>query len=53
MELRSVLSRSPKIVLADDDWLNRDLLETYLTNAGCEVYSFPDGEQALKAIQEL
>ncbi len=52
MDLQTVLSRRPKIILADDDWLNRDLLETYLTNAGCEVAAFPDGEQALIAIQE-
>jgi len=52
MDLKSVLSRSPKIVVADDDWLNRDLLETYLTNAGCEVASFGDGEQALHSIQK-
>ncbi|MCJ7703744.1 MAG: response regulator [Anaerolineales bacterium] len=52
MDLKTELSRSPRIVVADDDWLNRDLLETYLTNAGCEVSSYADGVGALEAIQE-
>ncbi len=53
MELNSVLARPPKIVIADDDWLNRDLLETYLKNAGCEVHAVADGAQALIAIQNI
>ncbi len=52
MELFAEFSRPPKVVIADDDWLNRDLLKTYLVNAGCEVLAFPDGEQAWENIQE-
>lgn len=52
MDLRTELSRPPKIIIADDDWLNRDLLYSHLTNAGCEVQAFENGTSALKAIQE-
>lgn len=52
MDLNNVLSRPPRIIVADDDWLNRDLLVTYLTAAGCEVQAFEDGASALKAIQD-
>ena len=52
MDLHNILSRPPRIVTADDDWLNRDLLVTYLTAAGCDVQAFGDGAGALKAIQE-
>jgi class 3 adenylate cyclase len=52
MDLHTLLSRPPKIVVADDDWLNRDLLLNYLTAAGCEVQAFDNGHDALQAIQE-
>jgi len=52
MELITEFSRPPKVVIADDDWMNRDLLKTYLVDAGCEVLAFPDGEQAWANIQE-
>jgi len=52
MDLHTVLSRPPKIVIADDDWLNRDLLVSFLTAAGCEVQAFDNGSDALKAIQD-
>jgi class 3 adenylate cyclase len=52
MDLKSEFSRPPRIVVADDDWLNRDLIVTYLTNAGCQVSSFSDGLGALEAITE-
>jgi CheY-like chemotaxis protein len=51
MDLLAVLARPPKILVADDDWLTRDLLQTYLTNAGCEVTTVADGEQAWEAAQ--
>ena len=51
MDLQTVLSRPPKVVVADDDWLNRDLLSTYLMAAGCEVQAFENGLKALEAIQ--
>jgi adenylate cyclase len=52
MDLVAELSRPPKVLIADDDWLNRDLLQTYLSNAGCEVIATSDGEQAWDAAQE-
>ncbi|MGD8814916.1 MAG: adenylate/guanylate cyclase domain-containing protein [Anaerolineales bacterium] len=51
MDLQSVFDRTPRILVVDDDWLNRDLLATYLTTSGCEVVSAADGEAALEAIQ--
>jgi class 3 adenylate cyclase len=44
--LGDALPKIPRILVADDDWLNRDLLETYLVQAGCLVNTFPDGETA-------
>jgi class 3 adenylate cyclase len=52
MDLKSVFERSPRILVVDDDWLNRDMLSTYLTNAGCEVIAAPDGVAALEAIRD-
>lgn len=52
MNLHTVFSRPPRIVIADDDWLNRDLLVTNLTAAGCEVQAFENGVGALAAIQD-
>ncbi len=52
MDLRPVFERSPRILVADDDWLNRDMLTTYLTTSGCEVIPAADGEAALEAIRE-
>jgi len=47
MDLSDVLGRPPRILIADDDWLNRDLLRTYLATAGCQVTIAPDGQTAL------
>ena len=52
MDLRTEFSRPPNIVIADDDWFIRDVLENYLSNAGCEVKAFSNGEQAWKAVRE-
>jgi class 3 adenylate cyclase len=40
--------RKPKILVVDDDWLNRDLLSTYLRHMGADVLSANDGAQALE-----
>ena len=50
--LGDALPRTPRILIAEDDWLNRDLLETYLTQAGCTVAAYPDGETAWEGIQQ-
>lgn len=47
VELTGVFNRAPRILVADDDWLNRDLLEAYLTSSGCEVVTAADGVAAL------
>jgi class 3 adenylate cyclase len=52
MDLRSILERRPRILVVDDDWLNRDALSTYLTKSGCEVIGAADGLAALNAIQD-
>ncbi len=48
MDLTGILGRPPRILVADDDWLNRDLLQTYLTASGCEVLTASDGRSALE-----
>ena len=48
MNLTEIFDRPPRILIADDDWLNRDLLKTYLVNSGCEVVTAPDGRSALE-----
>jgi class 3 adenylate cyclase len=48
MDLTTIFNRPPRILVADDDWLNRDLLQAYLNSSGCEVFTAPDGEAALE-----
>ncbi|MBI2976430.1 MAG: response regulator [Chloroflexi bacterium] len=49
------MSESPtparKILVVDDDWLNRDLLEAYLRDAGYECITASDGAAALQIAQ--
>jgi adenylate cyclase len=52
MDLRSEFSHPPNIVIADDDWFIRDVLENYLKNAGCIVRAFSNGALAWQAIQD-
>jgi len=53
MDLSSAFGRQPRILVADDDWLNRDLLQAYLTTSGCEVVTAADGETALRLALNL
>ena len=48
VELTGILGRAPRILVADDDWLNRDMLEAYLVGSGCEVVTAADGMTALE-----
>lgn len=48
-ELLGIFGRPPRVLVADDDWLNRDLLKAYLTASGCEVTTAADGQQGLEA----
>jgi len=52
MDLQKEFSRPPDIVIADDDWYIRDVLENSLASAGCQVRAFPNGKLALQAVQE-
>ncbi|MGD2058544.1 MAG: adenylate/guanylate cyclase domain-containing protein [Anaerolineales bacterium] len=52
IDLTNIFERPPKILVADDDWLNRDLLKTYLTSSGCDVVTAADGRAALDAAME-
>ena len=47
IELTGVFGRAPRVLIADDDWLNRDLLKAYLVSSGCEVVTAADGAAAL------
>lgn len=47
MDLADIFNRPPRILVADDDWLNRDLLKAYLSTSGCEVTTAVDGREAL------
>jgi len=46
--LKNIDPTAFKILVVDDDWLNRELLETYLKNAGYKVETASDGAKALK-----
>lgn len=48
MNLNAIFNRPPRILVVDDDWLNRDLLQAYLTASGCEVVTAADGQIALE-----
>ncbi|NWF67852.1 MAG: response regulator [Chloroflexi bacterium] len=38
----------PLVMIVDDDWMNREVLEAYLHSAGYQVVSAHSGEQALE-----
>lgn len=50
MDLTTVFNRGPRILVVDDDWLNRDLLRAYLTSSGSEVLTAADGLAALELV---
>jgi adenylate cyclase len=52
MDLNDIFGRPPRILVADDDWLNRDLLQAYLIASGCEVVTAADGQTALELARE-
>ena len=45
-------SQLPKILIADDNTQNVELLEAYLSELECEVRTALDGEQTLACVQE-
>ena len=48
IDLSRILERSPRILIVDDDWLNRDLLKAYLTSSGADIITAADGQEALE-----
>lgn len=42
----------PKIVIADDNIQNVELLEAYLSNVDCEIRTAFDGEETLRVVEE-
>jgi adenylate cyclase len=49
MDLTTIFNRPPRVLVVDDDWLNRDLLQAYLSGSGCEVVTASDGLAALES----
>lgn len=45
-------SSPPKILIADDNPQNVELLEAYLSDFPCEIRTAHDGEETLKAVEE-
>jgi two-component system alkaline phosphatase synthesis response regulator PhoP len=43
----------PKIVIADDNLQNVELLEAYLSGVDCEIRTAYDGEEALRVVEEF
>lgn len=52
MDLSRINNRKPCILIADDDWFNRDLLQSYLQNSGCECMAAADGQEALELTRQ-
>lgn len=44
------MSNSPRILIADDNVANRELLEAYLANIECEVETAVDGQDTLTKV---
>src|SRR3954453_9501620 len=43
----------PKIVIADDNLQNVELLEAYLSDVECEIRTAYDGEETLRVVEEF
>jgi two-component system, OmpR family, alkaline phosphatase synthesis response regulator PhoP len=44
---------APKIVIADDNFQNVELLEAYLSDFNCEIRTAHDGEETLQVVDEF
>ena len=44
---------APKIVIADDNLQNVELLEAYLSDVECEIRTAYDGEETLRVVEEF
>ena len=45
------MPNTPRILIADDNAANRELLEAYLANIDCEVETAVDGQDTLKMVR--
>jgi DNA-binding response OmpR family regulator len=45
--------RTPKIVIADDNVQNVELLEAYLSGVDCEIRTAHDGEETIRVVREF
>src|SRR5687768_17988502 len=45
-------STMPLILIADDEWMNRELMRTFLVRSGYKVLEARNGEQALSMARE-
>jgi adenylate cyclase len=50
--VKSTDEKTPLVMIVDDDWLNREVLEAYLEDAGCAVVMAHDGKTALALADE-
>ncbi len=49
----SATEKKPRILIADDNLQNVELMEAYLASLDCETATAYDGEQTLKAVQSF
>ena len=47
------VNATPKIVIADDNAQNVELLEAYLSDFDCEIRTAHDGEETLRIVEEF
>jgi adenylate cyclase len=52
MDLKTVLHRPPKVLVADDDRNIREILELYLETSGCRVYPAANGNAAMEILEK-
>jgi adenylate cyclase len=52
MDLSEIFDRPPKILVVDDDFINRELLKAYLTEANYDVVTAAEGQSALELALE-
>jgi adenylate cyclase len=50
MDLKSILDRTPNVLVADDDKGIRELLQAYLESSGCRVIPAGNGNDALELL---
>ena len=53
MEKRDQMDRKSKILIADDNPTNVELLEAYLAQCDCEVFVASDGLETLQMAQQI